>query len=113
MLIEERIEMNELIRHFNLCGEPQNAAPIKEALALDEYYMGEDPEPEPEPVVAPNGNATKAAWLKFAKEVSEVDHEVLDSFSKGDIIQMMKATGILKPDKPKGKPGVDEPETDD
>lgn len=39
--------------------------------------------------------ATKAAWVDFAKRTSDLEHEIIDSMGRNDIIKALEAQGVI------------------
>lgn len=61
------------------------------------------PEPEapttaenaPNPPPTQGKGSSAAEWQKFAKQVSTMDHEVIESMSRADIIKILEAEEII------------------
>ena len=95
--------MNEQIREYSEKGEPEKAALIRKAMEAGHPYVA----PEPVGVVTlsqPKLNGSKEAWLGYAKEISDIDHEVLEAATRDDLIVMLRANGLIE------MPDVDEDE---
>ena len=91
--LEQRIEMLGEIRRLKLSGKPQDAAPLQEAFANNEYLTAAEPEPEVV-VDVPAKNAKKEKWVEYAKAVSDFDEEVMASVTRNDLIAMLEANGL-------------------
>ena len=93
----QKADMHEKIRAYSVAGEPEKAAPVRQALENDAAYV----EPEVEeveivPVPPMNGpGASKKAWVAYALAISDIDEEVLESVKKSDIIAMLRANGFI------------------
>lgn len=102
LTLDERIEMTEAIRNANKHGRPQDAQRVRQALDAGVYAELTDsieaPTPEPLPDPPPRRGKGSGAknWLKYAKLVSNIDDEVLESAQKDDIIGMLEANGLLE-----------------
>ncbi len=94
LTLEQQTEMVEKMRSERGAGRPEIAAQIQKSLDRDEFYLGKltvvSKAPEP-----PTRQAKTDAWAEWAKEVSNIDHEVLDNAKRKDIIGMLEANGIL------------------
>jgi hypothetical protein len=100
--LEERIEMTEAIRDSHKHGRPQDAQRLRQALDAGVYAeligSGEAPIPEPLPDSPPRrgrGSGTDN-WVEYAKLISQIDHEVIETAQKDDIIGMLEANGLLE-----------------
>ena len=111
LTLDQRIEMNEGIRYASRHGRPQDASKLRQALEAGVYAELTDsveaPTPKPIPDPPPRGGKGSGInkWITYAKLVSQIDDEVLESASKDDIIGMLEANGLI--DKPPS------PEVDD
>jgi len=94
LTVEQIQEMNDNRRELARTGNTVESAKVREALMRGEYLViGKSKEPDP--IDPPKRNATKLEWQEFAKKVSEIDHDVIDNVTRDDIIQMLKANGLL------------------
>lgn len=90
---EQRIEMLTEIRLLRSTGKPEVAADIQLALDEGRYFLGTKTvfvETQP-----PSKNAHTEVWANFAKEHSEIDHEVIDGLTRKDLIKMLQANGLI------------------
>lgn len=92
---EQRVEMHAEKRRLHGVGDASGAAAIKAALDENRYFMGLAVVPEPE-LTAPKKSAKKEAWVRYALEASNIDPEIVNSVSRADLIQMLKANGIIE-----------------
>ena len=90
---EQHIEMLTEIRLLRGTGKPEIAAGIQLALDEGRYFLGS--KVVPIEVQPPSKSATTEAWANFAKEQSEIDHEVIDDQSRNDLIKMLQANGLI------------------
>ena len=88
-------EMHQEVRRLKSIGEPQKAAAIKAALDNDEYFTGAVAKPVVLPT-QPKKTASKEAWVKYAKKVSDFDAEVIEACTRNDLIAMLKANNLLQ-----------------
>ena len=100
LTLEQRIEMNEGIRYANRMGRPQDAGRLRKALDAGVYaeLIDSIEAPTPElPEAPPRGGKGSGIdkWIAYAKLVSQIDDEVLESASKDDIIGMLEANGLI------------------
>ena len=88
-------EMREEVRRLHSIGEPESATGIKLALADGRYFMGLRMVPE---VVLPQPKKTakRDAWVEFALSVSDIEPEIIDDATRGDIMGMLKANGLAE-----------------
>jgi hypothetical protein len=91
---EQRVEMRVEKRRLHSTGDAEGAAAIKLALDEDRYFTGLVLVPEPE-VKAPKKAAKKQAWIDYALAVSEIDPEVINGATRGDIIKMLEANDLI------------------
>ena len=102
LTLDQRIEMNEGIRYANRHGRPQDASKLRQALEAGVYAELTDsieaPTPPELPDPPPRGGKGSGIdkWLAYAKLVSQIDDEVLESASKDDIIGMLEANGLIE-----------------
>ena len=92
---DQRREMHEEVRRLRGIGEPQRAVPIQTALANDEYFTGAVAQTVTLPT-QPKKTASKEAWVKYAKKVSDFDAEVIEACTRNDLIAMLKANNLLQ-----------------
>lgn len=91
----QRIEMIEKIRELRMAGKPELAAPLQAAFDRNEYYTGEEEEPEPE-VKVPSRSGGRPLWVAYALEHSQIEPEVIEDSKRDDIIGMLEANGIIE-----------------
>jgi hypothetical protein len=91
---EQRVEMRVEERRLHQTGDAEGAAAIKAALNEDRYFTGLVLVPEPE-VKTPKKAAKKQAWIDYALAVSEIDPEVINGATRGDIIKMLEANDLI------------------
>jgi len=94
MELAQRIEMNEAIREYKRKGQPEIAAIIKENLDKGIFALSDAPEPV-ELVPAPKRTAKKVAWQDWAKENTDLDLEVIEAVTRGDLITMLEVNGFI------------------
>ncbi len=99
--LEQRIEMMEGIRYANRHGRPQDAQKLRQALdagvfaELTDSVEAPTPEPIPDPPPRRGKGSSQKNWVAYAKLVSEIDDEVIESAQKDDIIGMLEANGLV------------------
>ena len=102
VLTQEQVaEMVGQIRAERTAGRPEVAAQIRRALdngqvygeiIVDEEYDTSIPKPPPT-----HGKGSKtAAWVEFALTYSDLDEEIIRTSTKSDLIQMLKAYGVIE-----------------
>ena len=91
---EDRAQMIDKMREFNGKGEPENAAKIHVALDAGIFDLGE-PDVIVEAVEVPDVTSSKAKWVEYALKVSNIDPEVIEAQTKKDLINMLRANGLL------------------
>ncbi len=100
--IEQRIEMMDQIRASRMAGRPQDAQKLEAAMDRGAYAQLEGsieaPIPDPSPNPPPRGGkgSSKENWLEYAKLVSDIDLEVLESAGQPDLIGMLEANGLIE-----------------
>ena len=91
---EDRAQMINKMREFNGKGEPENAAKIQVAMDAGIFDLGE-PDVIVEEVEVPDATGSKAKWVEYALKVSNIDPEVIEAQTKKDLINMLRANGLL------------------
>lgn len=94
MNFEQQVEMRQEIRKQDIAGRPEVAQKIKKHLDAGVYWMPEAVTPKETPP-PPNTNAKKTAWQKWAKDNTDIDHEVIETITRSDLIAMLRANGII------------------
>lgn len=94
---EQIAEMRKRLRAESEAGRPEISAGIQAAIDAGEFY--EDPEVEEvaeveQPPISGPGSG-KAAWVEYARSISDIDDEVLDSITREDILAMLRANGLV------------------
>lgn len=92
---DQRIEMLTKIRELRGTGQPEVAADIQVALDRDEYFLGGRKQPV-EILDMPKKSAKREAWERYAKEVSDIDHEIIEGLLRDDLIAMLRANGLIE-----------------
>lgn len=98
----------DLMRMYRDQGEPQHAAAIQRAIDA-----GEEP---PKDLVNPKRirpevevdseesleipprkgpGSSKKAWQEFAKQVSDIEPEIIDNMDQGEVIHMLEVRGVI------------------
>ena len=93
--VDQKIEMMDEKRRLHGVGDAAGAMAIKKALDDDRYFMGLAVVEEAA-VTQPKPNAKKSAWVRFALEVSDMDPDIVEAATRGDIIGMLKANGLAE-----------------
>ncbi len=91
----QRIEMLTKIRELRGAGQPEKAAEIQEALEGNRYFLGGKHVAGEDQVKTPKKSASKEAWERYAKSVSDIDNEIVESLNRNDLIKMLKANGLI------------------
>jgi len=94
--VDKRVEMLTEIRRLRSIGQPEVAADLQEALDSDEFRLTAKTvkKLKVDTVKPPSKAAKKEAWIAYAKNVSNIDHEVIEATIRDDLIGMLKANGI-------------------
>jgi hypothetical protein len=101
LTLDQRIEMNEGIRYANRMGRPQDASKLRQALEAGVYAELVDsieaptPEALPDPPPRRGKGSGQKHWIVYAKLVSDIDPEIIDSAKQIDIIGMLEANGLI------------------
>ena len=97
---EQKAEMMVQYRELKRTGKPELAYPILTALEAGVYRTVEEsalePDPGPQPPPRHGIGSGKKEWRAYAKEVSVMDDEIIDSFSRKDVIKALEANGLLE-----------------
>lgn len=94
LTFEQTTELIEKMRSEQAAGRPEVAAQIQKAMDRGEFFLG-SPTVEVKVPDAPSRGAKKDAWIEYAKQVSDIDHEVIEDSKRSDIIGMLEANGII------------------
>lgn len=95
--LHQRIEMMNLVREFEASGQPEKAAPIREAFEQGKYFTGVDNEDEfAEMVAEPDRKSAKVKWVEFALEVSNIDPEIIRGATKKDLLRLLEVNQIIE-----------------
>jgi hypothetical protein len=104
---EQQMELRKAINTHTYGGRPEVARDIKlgmaEGLAFSKLMkMGEPKTVKAEVATAVtthppfSGKGSGAGpWKAFAKEVSDMDDEIIDAMSKADLITVLKDKGVI------------------
>lgn len=106
--LSEQEEINLALRELNRTGNPTlvrdmemliaDEAPFSKVIKIAKDHFAPVVKPEV-PVAdlpdAPARNAGTPKWQSFAKQVSDMDPEVVDSMSRKDIITVLEDKGII------------------
>ena len=96
---DQKIEMMDQYRDLKRTGKPELANPILAALQKGEFYLAGKVASEVEVVEPPprHGKGSgKDEWRAYAKEVSVMDSEIIDTFSKKEVIKALEANGLME-----------------
>lgn len=114
LTLAQRSEMRQLVRKFDMSGKPEVAAQIRLCIEQGVMWEGEEVVVEPEETVVAGSGAGgvnenyattpqpplhgkgsgKIAWGEYASTVTEIDAEIIETLSKGDLIGMLQANGV-------------------
>lgn len=102
---EERLQIAQARRKASQTGKPEVVQRIDAGMASEIPFsklkaLWAPRDVKPEKVVSevpehPALNASTAKWQAFAKEVSDMDPEVVEAMGRADIITVLKDKGVL------------------
>lgn len=98
----------QAIRHHNVHGRPEIAQRIRAAYEAGEelpedkqHYLDTSkpyltpPRETPPPPPRHGQGATRDAWRAWMKEVTDMDHDLIDETNRGDLISIAEAEGLI------------------
>lgn len=102
---KQQTEIDERVRNFEKRGQPERAHKLRvqvaDGVAFDELEgkpadVQEEADELPEPPRAGPGSGVDA-WRAFAKEVSDLDDEVIDAMGRDEIVSTLEEAEIIEP----------------
>ena len=85
-----QMEAHVPFAELEIPGEQKKSLPVRPETTVDTSLVDIPPR---------HGNgSSKAAWAEFAKLVSDMDEEVIDQFTRGEIIEILEQRDIIDPE---------------